>query len=43
MMRFGLHFEFGFEFSQFLRVLLGKVNSLCGIFVQVVKLPGIFI
>ena len=36
----GLFLELGFQLSQFLRVFLGKVDRLRGIFIEVVKLQA---
>ena len=43
MMRLGLLFEFGLQLRQFLRVLLGQIDALGRIVVQVVELPRVFI
>jgi hypothetical protein len=43
MMGFGLFFEFSFEFSQLLRIIVSQINALRIVLIQVVKLPGVFI
>ena len=43
MMRLGLLFEFGLQLRQLLRILLGQIDALGRIVVQVVQFPRAFI
>jgi hypothetical protein len=43
MMRLGLLFEFGLQLRQLLRILLGQIDALGRIVVQVVEFPRVFI